>query len=178
MLYGIALALPLIVVFGTTLVLAVRFGIAAESFFHYIEKLANQGDRDRAFKLSIAAGDRPVARIIRKGLKMRLPGRFTDEDALADAAVETLRPDAEAESRRFMPFIAVAPLGIIAAVAVPFLPEVDLWVRLVVAVVLLAASANIVRLAFALRRDVYTAVGVVAPFVQGDVAERRDSEEE
>lgn len=169
-LYGIALALPLVVVFGTTFLFVMRFGIAAETFFKYIEKLAAQGDRARAIKLSVAAGDRPVARIVNEGLKLRLPGRFPSEDALADAAVETLLSSAEAEARRFMPFISSAVVGVIGAFVVPFLPEIEFWIRIVVAIVLLAGSANVVRLAFKLRRDVYAAVGVVAPFVEGEIA--------
>ena len=173
--HGILLAVPFAILLGGTLFLSFRFGIAAEMFFTVIEKLLVAGNRDRALKLCAAAGRPPVARVVHAGLQLQLPGTFASEDARADAAVEALMPVAEAQTQRFMSLSFIAIVGVLGAIGTPMLTELDVWLRFGAPVALLAASANHVRVAFKLRRDTYAAVGVIAPFVQGDVPESYDA---
>lgn len=151
-----------------------RFNIQAEMFFTYIEKLVDAGNRSRALKLCHAAGNLPVARVMEAGLKLRLPGSFDSRDALADAAVDALLPEAETQSKRFMPIALIAIVGVLGGLALPLLTQVEAWVRIAAAIASVLASVNLVRLVFRIRRDVYTTVGVVAPLVGGHIRSREE----
>jgi hypothetical protein len=150
-----AAALPALVVFAVNTQAALTLMVNAKLFLEVVLKLLNEGNRDRALKLS-GTLDAPVVKLARFALELRLPlfqgervvGDYRDAapSDLAARAQVALEAHARVQLRRFLPSVLVAPLALLSPLVLLDVPDEHLkWVVVACAVGFLSGAASVAR---------------------------------
>jgi len=169
-----AAALPALVVLAVNTHAALRLMVNAKLFLDVVERLLNEGNRDRAVRLARTL-DAPVVKLVRFALELRLP-LFLGERAAGDyrdAAPTDLRARAqaalEAHARvqlgRLLPSALAASLALLSPLVLLDVPDEHVtWVVIACAVGFLSAAVSVARY-FRVKRQLADVVQRLSPWV-------------
>ena len=150
-----AAALPALVVLAVNTHAALSLMVNAQMFLDVVVRLLNEGNRDRALKLSKTL-EAPVVKLARFALELRLP-RFDGERAAGDyrdaapsdlgaRALTALEAHARTQLRRFLPSALAAPLALLSQLVMPDIPDEHVkWVVIACVVGFISAAASVAR---------------------------------
>lgn len=169
-----AAALPALFVLAVNVHAALRLMVNATLFLDVVERLLNEGNRERAIKLSRVL-DAPVVKLALFALELRLP-RFPGErvavdyrDAassdLAARAQTALEAHARVQLRRLRPSVLVAPLALLSPLVLLDVPAEHVkWVLIACAVGFVSALLSVARYV-RVKRQLADVVRRLSPFV-------------
>lgn len=169
-----AAALPALVVLVVNTHAALRLMVNAKLFLDVVVRLLNEGNRDRALKLS-GILDAPVVKLARFALELRLPlfdgeraaGDYrdaapTDLGARARAALEA---HARTQLSRLLPSALTAPLALLSPLVLLDVPDEHVkWVLIACVVGFTSAAASVARYV-RVKRQLADVVQCLAPWV-------------
>lgn len=169
-----AAALPALFVLAMNTHAALRLMVNAKLFLDTVERLLNEGNRERAVRLS-GILDAPVVKLTRFALELRLP-RFPGErvagdyrDAapsdLATRAQTALEAHARVQLGRLLPSALAASLALLSPLVLLDVPDEHVkWVVIACALGFLSAAASVARY-FRVKRQLADVVRRLSPWV-------------
>ena len=169
-----AATLPALVVLAVNTHAALSLMVNANLFLDVVVRLLNEGNRDRARKLSNTL-DAPVVKLTRLALELRLPlfhgeraaGDYRDAapSDLAARAQTTLEAHARVQLRRLLPSALAAPLALLSPLVLLDVPAEHVkWVVIACVVGFISAGASVARY-LRVKRQLADVVQRLSPWV-------------
>lgn len=170
-----AAALPALVVLVVNTHAALRLMVNAKLFLDVVHRLLNEGNRDRALKLSRTL-DAPVVKLARFALELRLPlfhgeraaaGDYRDPapSDLGARARAALEAHARTQLSRLLPSALAAPLALLSPLVLLDVPDEHVkWVLIACVVGFTSAAASVARYV-RVKRQLADVVRCLAPWV-------------